>query len=779
PKLCQVLAPYILQSDISNYESVVAILLRYASLVAETYLEATKQCTRRMARCIAECVDSFGLERLSAVKLGNLVCPDGLCALAKCCILADLPHYAFAVANVFYDMLMENEGFRHMAAFGTRLENRQFLELLREIYLALGSTSGLRVLPMDFQNDGRVRALFSKARFDWLGVILTPGTSLQDLIDAYWYCGINYCGSCRRVKYALAIRNMKWDEVSYPKKLDSHEERLFSALYLTGRCERSANKILEFIQKRESENMRKDELSKLVSLEHLRDLAVIRMNSALTNNDILGIENGGKYVTLPKCRFRVFSLLHRLAACQLSGVEEHMESRAFRMRKDAIREWTRQRSVLPQGTQTQAARRIECELRCEKEVVESINRKLVTSAYDTIVAGLEALKLLSQPYREQPNQPKQRNDCILRLIFPLIDVIFRFECERNVVNALREYVANGMVPAVWLQVVSHIMVQCFSKNILATVVRTMVVKLIIAYPFHVLHTVLMYKFDESCSHIVDSMLEEVEHRVADKSARARLHQIIEDMIAAHIAYIQFATLKISDTQFFKKISGVKTAQYQMLETVEIVRMSTDLKRIPLPIVDQKVGNAGDYSGHEIVMWDTMDPTCTRADGLSSPKVLRAKGSDGKWYKLIWKNEDVRQDCLVEQLFSVVSGIMNHGETSSFLRTYKVIPLNSKCGIIEFCQGTISLKELLCGLDLAGGLHAKAEPRDKKALQIRTILKDVAKMPVNQASATFRQACSLFKPVFRHFFYHHCRSVNQWTSMIDNYRRSLAQWSIGM
>uniref|UniRef100_A0A0K0DB02 non-specific serine/threonine protein kinase n=1 Tax=Angiostrongylus cantonensis TaxID=6313 RepID=A0A0K0DB02_ANGCA len=296
----------------------------------------------------------------------------------------------------------------------------------------------------------------------------------------------------------------------------------------------------------------------------------------------------------------------------------------------------------------------------------------------------------------------------------------------------------------------------------------MVVKLIIAYPFHVLHTVLMYKFDEVTFNFVRSNFY--------KSARARLHQIIEDMIAAHIAYIQFATLKISDTQFFKKISGVKTGILFLCISQQFCRTGFFFYSHVL-LTSVKIGNAGDYSGHEIVMWDTMDPTCTRADGLSSPKVLRAKGSDGKWYKLIWKNEDVRQDCLVEQLFSVViSNLrMSLATYGDFDFLIQVIPLNSKCGIIEFCQGTISLKELLCGLDLAGGLHAKAEPRDKKALQIRTILKDVAKMPVNQASMCHR----VFEIYWtcRHFFYHHCRSVNQWTSMIDNYRRSLAQWSI--
>ncbi|KAJ1356651.1 hypothetical protein KIN20_014389 [Parelaphostrongylus tenuis] len=898
PELCLVLAPYILQSDISNCESIVATLLRHASLVAQTDVQAS----RRMARCILECADSFGLERLSGVKSGDLIDSDGLCALIKCCLLADLPHYAFAVANVFHDILMASEGIRHVAAFGTTIKNRQFIELLKEIYLALGSTSGLRVLPMDFQDDARVRTVFSKARFDWLGVISTPGTSMPDLVDAHWYCGIDYFGSCRPVKYALAIRNMKWNEISYPKKLNSHEERLFSILYVSGHCAGSAREILDFVQKMECENMVKDELPNALSLEHLRDFATIRRNSGFSDNEIVAmpdnrlviltalklrsvdgldtssaafekdlvisslikrlsnlkafapcqailqkcpenfsvlekcrifilkgdyntaehlirglldssvcwktevkmearcllaelladhknmvdeaiallcqsVENDNKYIISSECRIRIFTLLYRLAASQLSGVEEHMESRAFRMRKDAISEWTRQRSVIPQSTETSTARRIECELRCEKEVVKSVNTKLLASAHDTVVFGLEALKLLSQPYTKQPNQPKQRNDCILRLIFPLIDVIFRFGNESDVVSALRKYVANSMVPNVWLQVVSHIMSQCFSTNMLAQVVRAMIVKLIIAYPFHVLHTVLMYKFDENYSYIVDSMLEEAEDRVADKRDKTRLHEIIEDMTAAHIAYIQFATLKISDTQYFKKISGTKTVQYQMLNSVSIVRMSKDLKRIPLPVVDQKIGNVGDYSGHEIVMWGAMDPACTKADGLSSPKVLRTKGSDGKWYKLIWKNEDVRQDCLVEQLFSVVSGVMNHDETSSFLRTYKVVPLNSKCGIIEFCQGTISLKELLCGSDLTNGLHAKAEPNDQKALQIRTVLKDVAKMPVNQASATFLRACAQFKPVFRHFFYQHCKTINLWTNMIDNYRRSLAQWSI--
>lgn len=79
------------------------------------------------------------------------------------------------------------------------------------------------------------------------------------------------------------------------------------------------------------------------------------------------------------------------------------------------------------------------------------------------------------------------------------------------------YIASGMVPAVWVNIVGHLMSHCFTRSILAPVIRTvcswgaalfclyrlarsmyfqMIVKLIIAYPYHVLHTVLMYKFSE-------------------------------------------------------------------------------------------------------------------------------------------------------------------------------------------------------------------------------------------------------------------------------------------
>lgn len=111
--------------DSSSGESVTRILLAYASNVAHSGqgqfvlhlcccawhckvalplagVGASSQW--RMARCLAECVDGVGLHRLSRLDVGHQMCLDGMLDLIKCCLIANLPEYAFAVANVLHDM---------------------------------------------------------------------------------------------------------------------------------------------------------------------------------------------------------------------------------------------------------------------------------------------------------------------------------------------------------------------------------------------------------------------------------------------------------------------------------------------------------------------------------------------------------------------------------------------------------------------------------------------------------------------------------------------------
>ncbi|GMT01614.1 hypothetical protein PENTCL1PPCAC_23788, partial [Pristionchus entomophagus] len=113
-----------------------------------------------------------------------------------------------------------------------------------------------------------------------------------------------------------------------------------------------------------------------------------------------------------------------------------------------------------------------------------------------------------------------------------------------------------------------------------------------------------------------------------------------------------------------------------------------------------------------------------ADGLSVPKVLTVRTSDGVERKIICKKEDVRQDAMVEHLFEAINTILeraNGGRKHQELTTYKVVPLDLNNGLIEFCGGTISLKELLCGTDRMSGLHKDIHPEDMTAKEAISVM----------------------------------------------------------
>lgn len=100
----------------------------------------------------------------------------------------------------------------------------------------------------------------------------------------------------------------------------------------------------------------------------------------------------------------------------------------------------------------------------------------------------------------------------------------------------------------------------------------------------------------------------------------------------------------------------------------------------------QIGCPGDYSTTDLITWKRWKDVFTIADGISTPKIWEIEGSDGKWYKTVWKKDDVRQDVLVEQMFDVTNNMLE----KAMLRTYNVVPLDTECGVIEFCGGTVSL-----------------------------------------------------------------------------------------
>uniref|UniRef100_A0A2K6UMZ3 DNA-dependent protein kinase catalytic subunit n=1 Tax=Saimiri boliviensis boliviensis TaxID=39432 RepID=A0A2K6UMZ3_SAIBB len=94
-----------------------------------------------------------------------------------------------------------------------------------------------------------------------------------------------------------------------------------------------------------------------------------------------------------------------------------------------------------------------------------------------------------------------------------------------------------------------------------------------------------------------------------------------------------------------------------------------------------------------------DERVTVMASLRRPKRIIIRGHDETEHPFLVKGgEDLRQDQRVEQLFQVMNGILAGDSACSQralqLRTYSVVPMTSRLGLIEWLENTVTLKDLL-------------------------------------------------------------------------------------
>uniref|UniRef100_A0A8B9LUH8 DNA-dependent protein kinase catalytic subunit n=1 Tax=Astyanax mexicanus TaxID=7994 RepID=A0A8B9LUH8_ASTMX len=103
--------------------------------------------------------------------------------------------------------------------------------------------------------------------------------------------------------------------------------------------------------------------------------------------------------------------------------------------------------------------------------------------------------------------------------------------------------------------------------------------------------------------------------------------------------------------------------------------------------------------------------------IRRPKRLIVRGDDEKDHPFLVKGgEDLRQDQRIEQLFGVMNIILSQdaacSQRSLMLRTYQVIPMTSRIGLIEWMENTCTLKDFLATLlYLMSFYHRKANRTD--------------------------------------------------------------------
>ncbi|KIW38823.1 uncharacterized protein PV06_08661 [Exophiala oligosperma] len=278
-------------------------------------------------------------------------------------------------------------------------------------------------------------------------------------------------------------------------------------------------------------------------------------------------------------------------------------------------------------------------------------------------------------------------------------------------------------------------------------------------------------------------LKQDEVAVSRNHAAIRLSEIVNKKsvsaaiwVALHNSCIQFhrvasESLSEKEKRQGSKIQLRKLQSGQKLENV----LSEAHTRIAPPTLNIPLRPDHDYSS--VPTFVKFDPMISIAGGLSNPKIVTMTASDGQRYKMLLKsgNDDLRQDAIMEQVFQQVSDLLkDHRATRQRnldIRTYKVIPLTTNSGIIEFVKDTLPLHDYLLPA------HERFFPKDYKPNKCRKEIAEVQTKGLEQRLRTYRTVTANFHPVMRFFFMERFPDPDDWFYKRLNYSRSMAAVSI--
>lgn len=206
-----------------------------------------------------------------------------------------------------------------------------------------------------------------------------------------------------------------------------------------------------------------------------------------------------------------------------------------------------------------------------------------------------------------------------------------------------------------------------------------------------------------------------------------------------------------------------------------------LRDIQVPVITCRTPIDPTLKYNDCIWISRYNPEFTTAGGVNLPKISVCYGSNGEQFKQLFKgegNDDMRQDAVMEQVFHLCNMVLRYDKETRRrnlnVRDYKVLPLATQAGVIEFVGNTNPLLKWL------QDAHLRYRPGDMKHTQIVTMLKQTREKHGGKTDAmvkAFQLICERTQPVMRHYFTEKHKTPITWFAMRLNYTRSVATTSI--
>ncbi|KAJ1902440.1 hypothetical protein LPJ66_000051 [Kickxella alabastrina] len=266
------------------------------------------------------------------------------------------------------------------------------------------------------------------------------------------------------------------------------------------------------------------------------------------------------------------------------------------------------------------------------------------------------------------------------------------------------------------------------------------------------------------------------------SNNADLKSIVQAIDELCSVYIELAVSPVPEKFKNSKLDGKLIAFGSRLRITRLIKNLPP--NIPVLTAIPHTDAPRDYMCVPFI--STISEGYSLAGGINLPKITRIIGTDGRRYKQLVKGkDDMRQDAVIQQLFHVINRFMRtsggkvSGQALPFasgmhIRTYQVVPLTKRCGVLQWVDNTTPF----------GNWFRENEPKYRPGApgfsQLRNTVHTVHKekeVTVQEKLEVFERVCAQAPPIFRFFFYEHFYHAQSWFEHRETYIRSAAASSI--
>ncbi|CAH0564565.1 unnamed protein product [Brassicogethes aeneus] len=382
------------------------------------------------------------------------------------------------------------------------------------------------------------------------------------------------------------------------------------------------------------------------------------------------------------------------------------------------------------------------------------------------------LKLALRYYLKNLQRSDKNNIRIFRVMSLFLENRANASIKKIIVacmNKVPSYKYVDMLP----QLVPHI--SEVNTDLFATEIFNIVKKCALEHPHHTLPLLLSLSNANEDRRFTKSKTNTFSNDDRVSSANNLLGKVKDTMNTDLVDKMDKVAKALIELAYYK---AERKSDFSIPSSLKLTRIRS-FDNVLLPTVTLPVSKSNNYEN--IVGIASFSTGFSNVGGVNTPKRIKCRGTDGiERSQLVKGLDDLRQDSVMQQVFTIMNSLLASSKQTTDLRirTYKIMPLSMRSGILEWVENSMPIGNYLVGGPGLEGAHFRYKSKEELSpTECLYQYKNGVGESQEVRLAIFNTICKRSKPVFHKFFEEHFLQPTVWYERRRAYIHSIATTSM--